>query len=67
MKAYTIKSSLTGKYLTGLFRDKHDETFTANEFDRNKCYWYKIRSIAQNCATQLGGTLEEVEIKGGEA
>lgn len=54
---YAIRSNKTGKYLSNLFEDDHNKTFQAVNFDRTKCYWYSIKSIAENIAGQLNGVI----------
>lgn len=59
---YTIRSNKTGKYITSLFSDKQSKTFTANEFNKNTCYFWNVKDIALVIAVQLDGYLEEVTI-----
>lgn len=46
---YAIKSTLNSKFLTNLFEDKHDSTFTAKAVDA-VCYTYGVKRIAEDIA-----------------
>ena len=63
---YAVRSNISKKYLTSLFSDSHNKTFTAKEFKNpsngGNCYYWNIKENAEAIAYELNGYIEELTL-----
>lgn len=63
---YAIQSKITGKYLSALFADNHNETYDSEILKIGECYFWGNRDIAERIARGNNGQVIICKFKGNQ-